>query len=143
MSETQLVVAIDRIFPVAPATVFDALTKPDLFALWMGPQGSTVEVDELDLRVAGRLSFRVRLPDGGPEFRLHGTYLEIEPGRRLVHTWAMEGEDIESTVAFDLEAVAGGTHLALTHTGLAADEIGQNDAGWRHQLDRLEALLAA
>jgi uncharacterized protein YndB with AHSA1/START domain len=142
MTGTELVVEIERILRASPDTVFRALTDPALYAQWMGPAGSTVTVDELDPRVDGRIAFRVRLPDGGPEFALHGVYREIEPGRRLVHTWAMDGDATESTVAFELEAVEAGTRLALTHRGLGPDEIAQNDAGWRHQLDRLEALLA-
>ncbi len=142
MTSAQLVVEVDRVLPAAPATVYKALTDPALFGLWMGPAGSTIAVDELDARVDGRLSFRIQMPDGGPEFRLYGVYREIQPGRRIVHTWFLEGEDIESTVAFDLEAVATGTRLAIRHTGLSAEEIDQNDAGWRHQLDRLEEALA-
>ncbi len=140
---TQLVVEVDRVLPAAPATVFRALTDPAMFALWMGPAGSTIVVEELDPRIDGRLSFRIRLPDGGPEFHLYGVYQEIDPDRRVVHTWLLEGEDIESTVAFELEPVGSGTRLAIRHSGLSAEEIAQNDAGWRHQLDRLEAVLAA
>jgi len=142
MTAPQLVVEVDRVLPAAPATVFKALTDASLFSMWMGPAGSTIAVEELDARVDGRLSFRIKLPDDGPEFHLYGAYLDVQPGRRIVHTWFLEGEDVESTVAFDLEEVAGGTRLAITHTGLSADEIDQNDAGWRHQLDRLEEALA-
>ena len=92
---TQLVVEVDRVLPAAPATVFRALTDPAMFALWMGPAGSTIVVEELDPRIDGRLSFRIRLPDGGPEFHLYGVYREIDPDRRVVHTWLLEGEDIE------------------------------------------------
>ena len=142
MTATGLVVEVDRVLPAAPATVFRALTDPGLFSLWMGPAGSTIVVDELDPRVDGKLSFRITLPDDGPEFHLYGVYREVETDRRVVHTWVLEGEEIESTVSFRLEPVEGGTHLEVRHTGLTPDEIAQNDAGWRHQLDRLEAALA-
>jgi uncharacterized protein YndB with AHSA1/START domain len=136
------VVEIERLLPARPEIVFRALTERGLYGRWMGPAGSAVTVEELDARVDGRISFTVRLPDGGPEFRLHGVYREIVPSRRLVHTWAVEGDPAESTVTFELEPIPSGTRLALTHRGLTPDDIAQNDAGWRHQLDRLEAVLA-
>ena len=54
----------------------------------------------------------------------------------------MEGDDEETIVTFDLTAEGDGTRLRLTHSGfLDRSEIDQNEAGWRHRFDRLEALL--
>jgi uncharacterized protein YndB with AHSA1/START domain len=134
---------IDRRIPGTPALVFQALVDPALYARWMGPSGSEMQVDEMDVRPGGRLRFRVRFP-GGPEFALGGTYREVDPPRRLVHTWAMVGDEAETTVTFDLSEELGQTRLLLTHVGFAdRDDMGQNDAGWRHQLDRLETLITS
>ncbi len=142
MTAADLIVTIDRVLPAAPEAVFRALTDPHLFGRWMGPEGSDVVVDELNLTLGGRLAFRVTLPGGGPEVGLYGFYEEIEPPRRLVHTWAQEGDDAVSTVVFDLEPHGAGTHLRLRHHGLATPEdVAQNDGGWHHQLDRLAALV--
>lgn len=144
MSSRDLVVNVDRVLPADPATVFRALIEPDLFARWMGPQGSTVTVTEMEVAIGGRLAFEVRLGPEGPAFSLHGFYEQIDPGRRLVHTWIVEGDDEVSTVVFDLEPVGGQTRLTVTHHGLTSPEdVTQNDAGWSHQLDRLDRLLAA
>jgi uncharacterized protein YndB with AHSA1/START domain len=139
----ELGIVIDRRVPGAPETVFRALTEPDLYARWMGPEGSTTEVDEMDVRPGGRLAFRVRF-EGGPEFALGGTYQEVDPPRRLVHTWAMVGDPSETTVTFELRAELGQTRVLLTHVGFT-DSVDreQNDAGWQHQLDRLESLLGS
>lgn len=137
-----LIIALDRHLDAAPETVFRALTDPTLLARWMGPQGSTCTVDELELALGGRLALTVTLPDG-PSIGLYGFYEDIEPARRLVHSWAMAGEDIASTVVWELEPVGPGTRLRLTHLGLTLPEdVAQNDAGWRHLLDRLEQVLA-
>jgi len=133
---------VERVLPGPPATVFRALTEPELYARWMGPEGSSVTVDELQPTEGGRLAFRVRMGDDGPEFGLHGTYREVDAPRRLVHTWAMDGDDSVSTVTFDLFPHDDGTRLVLTHVDLVDEaDREQNEGGWRHQLDRLERLL--
>lgn len=139
----ELGLVIDRRIPGPPALVFRALTDPALYARWMGPAGSSTAVDEMDVRPGGQLRFRVRFP-GGPEFTLGGTYREVDPPRRLVHTWAMAGDATETTVTFDLTEELGQTRLILTHVGFTdREDMGQNNAGWQHQLDRLDELLAS
>lgn len=143
MNVRDLLVSIDRILPAPPETVFAALTEPELFARWMGPEGSKVTVEEMTLTLGGRLAFLVALPGDGPVFRLYGFYEEIDPPNRLVHSWAMDGEDEVSTVVFQLDDHEDGTRLRLDHHGLTRPEdVAQNDAGWHHQLDRLATLLS-
>lgn len=142
MTTRDLIVEIDRVLTAPPEVVFDALTDPTKFALWMGPEGSKTTVEELNLALGGRLAFAVAMPDGS-EFKLYGFYEEIEEPRRVVHSWAMEGEEGVSTVIWELEPHGDGTRLLLTHLGLTRpEEVGQNEAGWNHQIDRLEAVLA-
>lgn len=136
-----LVIKMDRLLPARPETVWRAITTPDLLARWLGPEGSTCTVRSLELTLGGKLTVDISITDG-PTFGLSGYYEEIDPSRRLVHSWAMAGEDVESTVVWDLEPVGDGTRLTLQHLGLTLPEdVVQNDAGWRHLLDRLEQLL--
>jgi uncharacterized protein YndB with AHSA1/START domain len=133
---------VERVLPGRPSTVFRALTEPDLYARWMGPEGSSVTVDEMQATEGGRLAFRVKMAQEGPEFGLHGVYREIDPPKRLVHTWAMAGDPSVSTVTFELFPHDEGTRMVLTHVGLVDEaDRAQNEGGWRHQLDRLERLL--
>lgn len=143
MNDTNLLVVVDRTLPATPETVFRALTDAHLYSRWMGPDGSTTVVDELDVRIGGRISMRVELPEHDMKFQIHGYYEEIEPARRLVHSWIVEGDDSVSTVVFTLEPVGEQTRLSISHHGLTSpDDVAQNEGGWNMQLDRLEVLLA-
>jgi uncharacterized protein YndB with AHSA1/START domain len=142
MSSADLTLTIDRVLPASPERVFTAITDPEMFGRWMGPEGSIVTVHEMAVTIGGKLSFDVALPDGST-FTLFGVYEEIDPPRRLVHSWAMEGDDEISTVVFELEPVGRSTRLILTHHGLTTPEdVSQNQYGWDHQFDRLERMLS-
>ncbi len=134
---------LERLIDAPRQDVWRALTEADLYAKWMGPAGSTTTVEALEARPGGRLAFRVRI-SGGPEFALGGTYIEVDPPRLVVHTWAMAGDESLTTVRVDLHEEGAQTRLVLSHTGFTdRSDMDQNDAGWRHQLDRLEDVLAA
>src|SRR5688572_4457031 len=73
--------------------VYDAHTKPEMVKRWLfGPDGWSMPVCEIDLRVGGRYRYRWRQRDDGGEFGLGGKYLEIVPGEKIVSTEAFEGE---------------------------------------------------
>lgn len=136
-----LSVAVDQILPAAPETVFRALTEPDLYARWMGPEGSTTRIEEMNAVPGGRLAFVVSLPNG-VSVHLSGTYLEVDPPRRLVHTWQVEGEENITTVTIGLNPFDADTHLVLRHEGFTDEaDLPRNKGGWEHQLDRLARLL--
>lgn len=143
MSERALTsLAVDAVLPAAPEVVFRALTEPDLYAQWMGPEGSTTTIEEMHAVPGGRLSFVVALASG-PRVRLSGTYTEVDAPRRLVHTWQAEGDDLATTVTIVLNRLDDGTHLVLTHDGFTDEaDRSRNRGGWEHQLERLTALVA-
>jgi uncharacterized protein YndB with AHSA1/START domain len=73
-----------RVFDAPRALVFDAWTKVEMMRRWLlGPDGWSMPVCEIDLRVGGayRLLWR---NDAGDEFGLSGEYREIVPGEKLV-----------------------------------------------------------
>lgn len=143
MAHKDLLVSIDRVLPAPPSVVFSALTDPELFGQWIGPENHQVTVEELTVAIGGRLAFTVSMPEYDMTFRLYGFYEVIEPPNRLVHSWALEGEDEISTVVFELEEHESGTRLSLTHHGLTKPEdVANNDSGWNDCLDRLEQLIA-
>jgi uncharacterized protein YndB with AHSA1/START domain len=137
-------IRIDRVIPATIETVYRAITSPRLFERWMGPEGSSVHITEMDVTVGGRIAFRVDSPDGHT-VSLHGTFRDLEPPGRIVHTWADANDAAAevSTVTYELTSEAGGTRLVLTHVGVPAADRQMVDAGWGHVLDRLTALSAS
>ena len=76
LGETGIVVT--RTFAVPRAMVFDALTKPKLLQRWLlGPEGWTMPVCEVDLRVGGRIRFYWKSADG-KELQLSGVFMAID-----------------------------------------------------------------
>jgi uncharacterized protein YndB with AHSA1/START domain len=107
----------------------------------MSPVG-TVEA-EVDLRVGGAL--RIVMRGEGTVIEHFGKYIEIDPPRRLVFTWASPYTGAEpSLVTLELEpAGAEATHLLLVHRQLPESVANSHRGGWGTMLDRLSGKLPA
>lgn len=136
-----------RFVPAPPERIFEAWTTPEQLLHWWGPSWNTLDECEVDLRVGGRQRFVSSNADGR-EFRFHGEFTEVEPGRRLVTTWVFEGSPAhESLNAIDFEPAEGGT-LVVGEVRLpsveARDAQVTNERmilGMNETYDRLEAYL--
>ena len=106
-------VKVTRSFRAPRALVYRAYTEPQLVRRWLGGHpGWSMPVCEMDARVGGRFQWRWRSDEGNQEFGFSGTFREIEPASRIVHTEAYEpgtlggsypGEDAIVTVTFTEE----------------------------------------
>jgi uncharacterized protein YndB with AHSA1/START domain len=136
------VVEIRRRLPAPAAEVFRWWTEAHRLREWMSPFG-TVEA-EVDLRVGGALRIVMR-GDDGTVIEHVGEYVEIEPPRRLVFTWASPFTGAEpSLVTVELEAEgADATRLSLVHTHLPESVAAPHRDGWGAMLDRLSRSLLA
>ena len=83
-------VAVERELEIAarPETVWELLTDPDEAVRWMGLEAS------FDLRPGGE--YRVKVLSGNVA---SGTFVEIDPPRRLVYTWGWEDGQLELRAA--------------------------------------------
>jgi uncharacterized protein YndB with AHSA1/START domain len=103
-------VQVTRSFKAPRALVYRAYTEPQLVQRWLlGPPGWSMPVCEMDVRVGGRYRWRWKNNDDGSEFGFTGTFREVQPASRLVHTEAYDpgtvggefpGNDAMVTVAF-------------------------------------------
>jgi uncharacterized protein YndB with AHSA1/START domain len=105
-----------RLFGAPRRLVFKAVTTPDLLMRWMhGPDGWTLAVCEVDLRVGGAFRYVWRKANGR-EMAVGGVFLEIVPPARIVHTELFDddwtgGETVVTTALNERDAT---TTLTVT-----------------------------
>ena len=79
---------IRRSYPASPEWVWKMWTTPDGIGAWWAPEGGTLTVDRLDLRVGGSLDYT--MTSGGPErvvTRSHKEFIDLhEPCRLAYHS---------------------------------------------------------
>jgi uncharacterized protein YndB with AHSA1/START domain len=84
-------VKVTRSFRAPRALVYRAYTEPDVLRRWLlGPPGWSMPVCEMDVRAGGRFRWRWRSDEDGSEFGFSGTFREVQPQAKLVHTEAYE-----------------------------------------------------
>jgi len=103
-------VKVRRSFRAPRALVYRAYTEPPLVRRWLlGPPGWSMPVCEMDVRVGGQFQWRWRSEENGSEFGFMGTFREVEPASKIVHTEAYDpgtvgggypGNDAIVTVTF-------------------------------------------
>lgn len=83
--------------------VFDTLTRPELIQRWLlGPDGWSMPVCEVDLRVGGKFHYVWHHKEKG-EMGMQGVYKEIVRPEKLVHTEIFDeswypGEALATTI---------------------------------------------
>ena len=80
-------IVITRAFDAPRKLVFDAFTKPELIKQWLlGPDGWSMPVCEIDLKVGGKYRYVWRRDKDGTEMGMGGVYREIVAPERVVAT---------------------------------------------------------
>ena len=84
-------VQVRRSFRAPQALVYRAYTEPELVRRWLlGPPGWSMPVCEMDVRPGGKYRWRWRNDEDGAEFGFSGTFREVQPSSRIVHTEAYD-----------------------------------------------------
>ena len=80
-------IVMTRAFDAPRKLVFDALTKPELVKQWLlGPDGWSMPVCEIDLKVGGKYRYVWRRDKDGTEMGMGGVYRQIVAPERIVAT---------------------------------------------------------
>ena len=112
-SDRELVVS--RTIHASSHVVFDAWSKPELFAQWWVPKSAPISLVscELDVRVGGgyRLVFRM----GEKTMVFWCKYLDVVPNSRIVWTNDECGEERAAVTTVTFEACEGGTTRLTMH----------------------------
>lgn len=134
---------VEKRIEARPETVFAFFTEPEKYRRWKGVDA------ELDPRPGG--IYRVRMNE---RTSVRGSYVEVDPPRRLVFTWGWEST-VEmpagigevpagsSTVEITFTPDGAGTLLRLVHSGLPTEvAFNVHGFGWGLYLGRLATALA-
>src|SRR5438105_10764934 len=115
LSEGLILASVE--LPAPLERVFQALASEDVRRWWVRPGVFDTREWSADLREGGR--WRASGVGGGKPYVLEGEFLEVDPPRRLVHTWRAAGAPVAAatTVTYALEAVGDGTRITLRHSG--------------------------
>lgn len=130
------------LFNASPETVWLYLTDKDKLGEWYHPA-------EADLEEGKAYALLEHREDGSRHRLIWGLVLEMTKPQRLVTTFIVEPFDgRETRLTWELDAVAGGTRLQLTHEGIleAAGEAGLHllqalDKGWDEHFGEMRRVI--
>ena len=138
--------SVTRTLAAPRELVFDAITRPEHFAVWFGT--AQVEVPQetlsMDVRPGGAFRAVMHLPDGN---LIHwaGTYIEVDPPAHLAMTLTDQpGDDAGLPVLFDLESVDGGTQLTIRQdrSDFSDEQVAATIAGYNAFIDDMAKVVA-
>jgi uncharacterized protein YndB with AHSA1/START domain len=88
-----------------PERVFHAISDPEQLSRWWGENGLyRITERAADIRPGGKWRC-AGIGADGTKFSVEGEYLEVDPPRRLVHTWIASYQGpLKTVVYWDLEA---------------------------------------
>ncbi len=132
---------LTRRFAAPISLVFEALSDPKHMKHWCAPEGCSVADCTLDPRPGGRWRLGMNWPDGSLH-RQGGVVELVEPGRRIVYTFAWEDEsgapEHESVVSMTLRELDGQTELRFHQAFFeSASSRDSHSEGWASTLDGL------
>src|SRR5215472_4623059 len=111
----------------APERVFQALASKAVTDWWVRAGVFDTREWAGDVNAGGR--WRAAGIARGQPYALEGEFLEVDPPRKLVHTWRRAGMlNTSTTVTYHLEPLDGGTRVTLRHTGFTSPEMCTNTA---------------
>ena len=152
-------VTIERMYVASIDDVWAMWTTKDGIESWWGPDGYTVTVRTIDVRVGGVLDYTMRATgEGQIEFMKKAgmplavdcrlTYTEVTPPTRLGYSHyadfipGVEPYLVNHTV--ELRATTGGVRLTLTIDRMHDDYWTEMAVkGWENELEKLAKALAA
>jgi uncharacterized protein YndB with AHSA1/START domain len=151
-------VVIERSFDAPVDLIWQMWTDPEHFKAWYGPDGATILVAKMDVRVGGTrlVGMEIQSPDGPMGMWFTGEYRQVVENERLVYTESVsyengtvsspsdmamaEGHPVTTEIRVELEDVDGRTKMVMTHTGIPSDSPGA--AGWVMAFDKLAGYVA-
>lgn len=139
-------VRFQRVYRAPAERVYRAFTDPDAMVKWLPPHGFTGRVHEMDARVGGHYRMSFTNLGNGQTHAWSGTFVEMEAGRRLVHSDRFDDPNLpgemQTTVTF--KPVLVGTEVLIEQSGIPEPIPPEACClGWQESLALLALLVEA
>ncbi|MFJ9542513.1 SRPBCC domain-containing protein [Streptomyces sp. NPDC101225] len=153
-------IQVERTYAAAPEKIWELWTTSAGIEAWWAPEGFTVHVDTLDLRVGGTLTYTMTAT--GPQqvafmenaglplsTTSHKTFTEVEPTRRLAYStladFIPDVEPYEFLTEVELRPTDdGGTQVTMTADTMHDEEwTGRLAAGRTNEMDNLAKVVGS
>jgi uncharacterized protein YndB with AHSA1/START domain len=136
-----------RIIKAPAERVYQCFLDPDAMAKWLPPSGFTGKVHRIDAKVGGSYRMSFSTIDRKSTHAFGGTFKELVPGKRIVHTDKFEDPAMgvsEMLVTIDFKTVKDGTEVTIVQEGIPAGPAADGAPyGWSQSLDNLARLCEA
>ena len=136
-------IKLHRVFKTQPERLYKAFITPEAMVKWLPPHGFVGKVHAIDARVGGSYRMSFTNLGTGATHSFGGEYLELVPGRRIVHTDRFDA-GLEGTmkVTIDIKPVMCGAEVNIVQEGVP-DAIPAEMCylGWGESLELLKLLV--
>jgi len=136
-------IKLHRVFKTTPDRLYRAFITPEAMVKWLPPNGFTAKVHSIDARVGGKYKMSFTNFTTGSSHSFGGDYLELIPGKRIVHTDVFDaGPPGTMKVTIDIKKVLVGAEIHIVQEGVP-DAIPAEACylGWSESLDLLKKLV--
>ena len=143
-------IVMTRVFDAPRKLVWEVHTKPELVQRWLlGPDGWSMPVCEMDLRVGGKYRWVWRRDKDGTEMASGGVFQEIVAPERLVSTEQFEqpwypGEGLNTLVLTEKDGKTTLTQTMRYESREIRDQVLKSgmESGVETSYDRLDEIFA-
>jgi uncharacterized protein YndB with AHSA1/START domain len=147
IAQDQDAVVTEVTIAAPPERVFQALVDPKQVLRWWTSDECQIESFAMETKPGGRWAYDTKQGklnvNGVTKFHCDGEVLEYDPPRLLSYSWIANWHDDKTkrtVVRWELTPEAGGTHVKVTHSGLATLPIARKDysGGWVGVVEQLK-----
>lgn len=117
-------------------------TEPEHLQHWFAPKDFEMLALTADVVVGGKWRAHFRAPQGDT-FVTHGSYLEIEPEKRLLMTQLWQGSEHQTEITVTFSSENAGTKIIFEHRYQKSEASRDSQArGWIEVFERLERYIS-
>lgn len=141
---TSNTVRLHRVLTAPAERIYKAVLDPAANCKWLPPHGFTCTVHHLDAKVGGTYRMSFTNFSTGNSHSFGGTYVELVPGERIVHTDTFDDPNLpgEMRTTWTFKKVSVGTEVNVVQEGVP-DVIPAEACylGWQESLELLAKLV--